>query len=234
MLLLIAGAGVIAIARIGGSAAAKVRQGRERLASIRNMEKIVAALNAYAADHGAYPAPAITSRTGNPLLSWRVLILPYLGEETLYDQFALGRAWDDALNQQFTYGNMPAIYRHPNSQAWGTETAYHLVTGNGTLFPPSGPLGPKQVTDGATKTLLLVEARSSSIWTEPVDVDVIASGGDLSSTTVGGLGSVSVGGMCVVTVDGRGHFLSDTTPPMTINALITPRGGEPLPDDVLD
>lgn len=233
MLLLIVGAGVIAIARVGGSAAAKVRQGRERLASIRNLEKIAAALNAYAADHGAYPAPAIDGRLGKPLLSWRVLILPYLGEQDLYDQFNVNKSWDEQQNQMLSY-QMPVVFRHPNSQGWSFDTVYHLVIGAGTLFPPSGPLGPKQVADGATKTLLLVEGRSSSTWTEPIDMDAIATGGVINAASGTGLGGITEGGVCVATVDGRGHFLSETTPTMTVNALVTPRGGEPLPDDVLD
>lgn len=233
VLLLIVGAGLIAIARVGGSAAQRVRQGRERLASIRNLEKIAAALNAYAADHGTYPAPAITDRRGKPLLSWRVLILPYLGEDDLYDQFNLSAAWDSDKNQTNTY-RTPAVFRDPNSQGWGSDTAYHLVTGTGTLFPSTGPLGPKQVADGATKTLLVVEGRGASTWTEPVDIDAGATGGVINAASGVGLGGVSDGGMCVVTVDGRGHFLSEATPSMTVNALVTPRGGEPLPDDVLD
>jgi len=233
VLLLIVGAGLIAIARVGGSAAQRVRQGRERMASLRNLEKIAAALNAYAADHGAYPAPAITDRRGKPLLSWRVLILPYLGEDELYDQFNLTAAWDGDKNQMNMY-QVPAVFRHPNSQGWGSETAYHLVTGTETLFPSTGPLGPKQVADGATKTLLVVEGRGSSCWTEPIDIDAAATGGVIDAASGVGLGGVTDGGMCAVTVDGRGHFLSEATPSMTVTALITPRGGEPLPDDVLD
>lgn len=234
VLLLVVGAGVIAIARVGGSAAQRVREGRERLASIRNLEKIAAALNAYAADHGAYPAPSIKDRRGKPLLSWRVLILPYLGEQDLYDQFNLSAAWDSDKNQMMTYGSMPAVFRHPNSQSWASDTPYHLITGAGTLFPSTGPLGPRQVSDGATKTLLLVEGRSSSSWIEPIDIDASASGGLINSASGDGLGGITEGGVCVVTVDGRGHFLSEATPSMTVNALISPRGGEPLPDDVLD
>ncbi|EMI44226.1 MULTISPECIES: DUF1559 domain-containing protein [Pirellulaceae] len=234
VMLLLVGASIIAVARVGGSTAQKLRQGRERIASIKNLETIAQALNAYAADHGAYPPPAIKSRTGKPLLSWRVMILPYLGEEELYDQFNLNAAWDSDQNQMITYQAMPSVYRHPNSQPWATDTAYHLVTGAGTLFPKTGPLGPKQVVDGATKTILLVESQGSSSWTEPIDLDIVASGGRINSVTGNDFGGVTEGGVCVVTVDGRGHFLPESTAAMTVNALVTPRGGEPLPDDVLD
>jgi hypothetical protein len=234
VLLLLVGATLIAIARVGSSTASRLRQGRTRLASIKNLETIAQALNAYAADHGAYPAPAIVSRSGQPLLSWRVLILPYLGEEELYDRFDLNAAWNSGQNQMISYQDMPAIYRHPDNQGWATDTVYHLVTGTGTLFPKSGPLSPRQVTDGATKTILVVEASASSMWTEPLDLDFVTSGGTINSASGNDLGGATDGGVCVVTVDGLGHYLPETTASMTVNALITPQGGEPLPDDVLD
>lgn len=234
VMLLIVGAAGIAIVQVGGTTAARLRSGRARINSIQNLEKIAQALNAYAADHGTYPAPSILDGTGKPLLSWRVLILPYLDEVELYDQFDLTSAWDSAQNQQVTYGQMPSVYRHPDTDAWAVDSVYHMVTGDGTLFPKSGPLGPKQVIDGAEKTILLVESQASSSWTEPVDLNFAASGGTINSAAGKDLGGVTAGGVCVVTVDGRGHFLVETTAPMTVNSLITPQGGEPLPDDVLD
>lgn len=234
VMLLIVGAAGIAIVQVGGTTAARLRAGRTRIASIQNLEKIAQALNAYAADHGAYPAPAIRDGNGKALLSWRVLILPYLDEVELYDQFDLDAPWDSVQNQQVTYGEMPSVYRHPDSDSWATESVYHMVTGDGTLFPTSGPLGPKQAIDGAAKTILLVESHSSSIWTEPIDLNYAASGGTINSASGTDLGGVTAGGVCVVTVDGRGHFLSELTAPMTVHSLVTPQGGEPLPDDVLD
>lgn len=234
VILLLVGASIIALARIGGTAAARLRQGRARIASIKNLETIAQALNAYAADHGVYPAPTILSKSGKPLLSWRVALLPYLGEEELYDQFDLESAWDSGQNQMMTYQNMPPVYRHPDSQPWSTDTVYHLVTGTGTLFPQSGALGPRQVNDGASKTILVTEARVSSVWTEPVDLDFVTSGGTINSPAGNDFGGVIDGGVCVVTVDQRGHFLPEATSAMTVNALVTPQGGEPLPDDVLD
>ncbi|MFG0290687.1 MAG: DUF1559 domain-containing protein [Rhodopirellula sp. JB044] len=234
VMLLLVGSSIVAIARIGGSTANRLRQGRERIASIKNLETIAEALNAYAADHGSYPPPAIRSRTGKPLLSWRVMILPYLGEEELYDRFNLNAAWDSSTNQMLSYQDMPVVYRHPDNQGWATDTPYHLVTGTGTLFPSTGSLGPKQVADGATKTILLAEARVSSTWTEPIDLDFATTGGRINTAAGSDFGGVTEGGVCVATVDGRGHFLPESTAALTVNALVTPRGGEPLADDVLD
>ncbi|TWT55367.1 DUF1559 family PulG-like putative transporter [Allorhodopirellula solitaria] len=234
VVLMIAGAATIAIVRVGGTTATRLREGRTRIASIRNLETIAQALNAYAADHGTYPAPSLYSPAGKPTLSWRVSILPYLGEEELYDRFDLSSTWDSSHNRRIANEGMPSIYRHPDSESWSTEAVYHLVTGAGTLFPASQALGPKDAVDGARQTLLLVESPVSTIWSEPVDVDFAMSGGTINAAQGNDLGGLTDGGVCVVTVDGRGHFLPETTAPMTVSALITPQGGEPLPDDVLD
>ncbi|MEP4684490.1 MAG: DUF1559 domain-containing protein [Rhodopirellula bahusiensis] len=234
--LLLIGAGLIAAIQVGSRTAKKIRTGRQRLSSIKNMEKIATALNAYATDHGVYPAPYTTGGTGRKLHSWRVTILPYLDEDALFSQIDKGVPWNEGENQQLSW-QIPAVYRHPESSGWGAGTVYHLVTGAGTLFPSTGPMGPRQVTDGAAKTILLAEGQMNSMtesWMEPYDLDVASIGGLINAPSGNGLGGATEGGVCVATVDSRGYFLPDTTPPLTIQALISPAGGEPLPDDVLD
>ncbi|MEK6235864.1 MAG: hypothetical protein N2C14_14240, partial [Planctomycetales bacterium] len=50
------------------------------LASLRQIHK---AMEKHQAKHGRMIAPAIRAKDGTPLLSWRVALLPYLGEEKL-------------------------------------------------------------------------------------------------------------------------------------------------------
>ena len=235
--LLLVGAGLIAAIQVGSRTAKKIRTGRQRLSSIKNLETIATALNAYAADHGVYPAPYTVDAAGRKLHSWRGTILPYLGEDGLYNQIDKDVPWNEGENQMLLYSQTPSVYRHPESNSWGTGTVYHLVTGAGTLFPSTGPLGPRQVTDGATKTILLAEGQMNSMtesWMEPYDLDVGSIGGLINPPSGKGLGGATDGGVCVATVEGSGYFLPDTTPPLTVQALITPSGGEPLSDDVLD
>lgn len=237
VVLLIIGAGFIGLIQVGSSTASRLRQGRVQLNSIRNLETIAKAMNAYAADHGTYPPPVLRDKNGKALHSWRVLLLPYLGEEDLYRQIDLSIAWDEGENQMVSYGEMPAAYRHPSLQSWSFQTNYYLVTGPGTLFPPGGSLSPSQVPDGRSKTILVVEAQAQgqqSLWTEPVDLDVLSVAGTINVNAGRDLGGVTDGGVCVATADGRAHFLSDATPTMTVQSLLSPAGDEPLPDDVLD
>ncbi len=229
---------LFAVIRIGGQSVTRLTASRDQSMSIRNLQRIAEALNAYAADHGNYPPVAKTDQSGKLLHSWRVLILPYLDEEDLYNQIDLSVGWDDPVNVAVLQ-RMPSVYSHPNAAKHGmyNQSGYYLVTGPGTLFPSSGPLGPNDILDDPTQTILVVEAIPRSItgsWAEPGDVDYVAMqgviGGD-PSTEVGGLLDE---GLAMVTTDGRGHFLPNATDPLVLRSLITPQGGERLPDDTLD
>ena len=49
---------------------------------------------------GNFPARANFDEDGNPLLSWRVHILPYMDYGQLYDQFHLDEPWDSEHNKK--------------------------------------------------------------------------------------------------------------------------------------
>ena len=53
------------------------------------LKQLAFAMHAYHDKHRTLPPHAVFEKAGKPLLSWRVLILPYLGQEDLYQQFKL-------------------------------------------------------------------------------------------------------------------------------------------------
>ena len=55
------------------------------------------------------PPPAIYSKDGKPLLSWRVAVLPYIEQGPLYNQFKLDEPWDSAHNKKLL-ALMPKLY----------------------------------------------------------------------------------------------------------------------------
>ncbi len=230
---------VVVTVRYGGAALAQLQASGERVGSMRNLETITLALNAYAADHGRYP-PAFTSDAGGKALhSWRVLLLPYLGQEQLYNEFRLDLPWDSSENRFAAQGNCPDVYRHPNATMMGLSdvSSYYVITGANTLFPGASSLSPSDVLDNAAQTMLVVEATPSvpsGLWTQPIDLDFALLKGDLSSGGGYEPGGWSDGGAAIACVDGRAHFLNDSTPPLVVRSLVTPRGNEQLPDDTLD
>ncbi|KAA1260470.1 hypothetical protein LF1_30100 [Rubripirellula obstinata] len=236
---LILGSLLFAIIRFGGQTMATLSNSREQTTSMRNLEKIAAAMNAYAADHGTYPAPMTVNSNGTPLHSWRVLLLPYLGEEDLYDRINLRLPWDHAENAMVMQYSAPLVYQHPSStnNGFGSGPAYFLITGTGTLFPPTGPLSPNDVTDDVTQTLLVVEGSPVTppmSWAEPVDLPFSMMTGRLAGNPGSEPGGLLEGGVAAATVDGRGHFIRDEIAPADFLSLVTPTGGERLRDDTLD
>lgn len=236
----------VAMVRYGSPAMTSIQSNRLRVQSLRNIERIASALNAYAADHGTYPPPVIRRPDGTLMHSWRVLILPYLDQQELFDDYDMNEPWDSPNNYELA-SRVPSVYRASQNSGFGGESAYFMVTGPGTLFPPAPPsagagvfrpLGPGMVADDPGQTILIVEASSPAnsymSWLEPRELDVTAMQGLIGSSPGREIGGVNPGGAVVATVDGRSHFLSDQTSPATVMALITPSGGEPLSDDVLD
>ncbi len=224
--------------RLGGGAMTRLTANRERSLSIKNLEKIAKALNAYAADHGSYPPPASRDANNVKLHSWRVMILPYLGEEALYNDFRLDVPWSDPNNMSVA-ANMPAVYRHPDGNSSGLyrESAYYLIVGPGTLFPAAGPLGPDRIIDDPSQTILLIEGTPlvpSGMWTEPIDLEFAKMSGQIGSNPGIDPGGLLEDGAAMATVDGRGHFVPDSMMSNTFRALVTPSGGERMADDTLD
>jgi hypothetical protein len=136
------------------------------------MKNLHQALEKYHADKGAYPAPAILDKDGRPLFSWRVALLPYMGDEgkELYSQFRLDEPWDSLYNKRLLK-KLPKALQPPNHAGWGLgryKTETQLVTGTGTAFADSK--GPRKA-DLDLKAVLLVNApRRTVYWTKPADI----------------------------------------------------------------
>lgn len=71
---------------------------------------LVKAMLAYENDHGCLPPRAVFDKDGKPLLSWRVLLFPYLNEKDLLNKFQLDEPWDGPHNRKLI-GRMPATFR---------------------------------------------------------------------------------------------------------------------------
>ncbi len=89
-----------------------IRGFSQRKRCLANLLKISwAAEDYYAAVKEPLP-PYIVDPSGAPLHSWRVLLLPYLGEQKLYEQIKLDEPWDSEWNRQF-HKRMPDCYCCP-------------------------------------------------------------------------------------------------------------------------
>ncbi|MCY2967556.1 MAG: DUF1559 domain-containing protein [Planctomycetota bacterium] len=209
-------------------AVSQAREAARRAQCMNNLRQIGLAIHAYSDAYNSLP-PAITySADGKPLHSWRVLILPYLGESGLYNMYNMDEPWDSPNNLPLQ-GLMPRVYACPSSTGTpgGGTTQYLAISGNGTIFPKDKPVSISHVTDGISNTLMVGESESASVpWMKPVDID--ASNG----LTMGpaGLNSSHTNGAIVLLADGSVRFLPNDINPQSLNALSTISGGEAVPE----
>ncbi len=204
---------------------------RDAIACMTNLQRIAKALNAYAADHGTYPTPVVTDAKGTPLYSWRVLLLPYLGENSLHANFKLNEPWNSPANSMLI-AQCPDVYTSPASSAKGSFSNYVLITGAGTIFPPTGPLKPAQINDGLDRTLLVVETNNSTNdWSTPFDIDISKMNSRIGATGPNSIGGTHAEGAAAVFADGEPAWLSIDLPAAIVDSSITPNGNESIPFD---
>ena len=189
--------------------------------------QVVRALDAYHTKHGRYPDVAIGDRTGKPLLSWRVALLPHLGFEDLYKRFKLEEPWDSTHNAKLLT-EIPWPYSDGESIRFRHRpvTRLHLPVGPGTLFEGGKGSRKADATDGADQTVLLLKLDRPVPWTKPEDAAVAAG----KALTVGGA-AARVCGFC--TADGKARCLEQFVllgGRFDVAALLTRAGGEPKPD----
>ncbi|MBR5243975.1 MAG: DUF1559 domain-containing protein, partial [Thermoguttaceae bacterium] len=83
---------------------AAIQGGREawrRANCAVKLKMIAVAMRAYCDENGVLPPAYTVDEAGRPLHSWRVLILPYLENSTLYREIRLDEPWDSEWNSRF-------------------------------------------------------------------------------------------------------------------------------------
>ncbi|MDB5313653.1 MAG: hypothetical protein JWO38_7855 [Gemmataceae bacterium] len=210
------------------AAVVKVRGAAARSQSTNNLKQIVLAMHNYAsANNDTFPPAAVVDKKAKPLLSWRVLILPYIEQDALYKQFKLDEPWDSEHNKKLL-DKMPKTYAVPGETgAKANETHYRVFVGNGAAFDKiTGPRIPADFPDGTSNTMLVATAAEAVPWTKP---DELTFDPDKDMKKLLGF---FPGDVCPVGLaDGSVRALSKRISKETLNAAITRNGGEVLGED---
>src|SRR5947209_3963892 len=97
------------------SASSSVRMGQSMAARGKGTLIVVGgAMYCHDARHNCFPPAAVFGKDGTPLLSWRVLLLPFIERQDLFDEFRLDEPWDGPHNLPLVI-KMPGLYAAP---AW--------------------------------------------------------------------------------------------------------------------
>jgi prepilin-type processing-associated H-X9-DG protein len=197
------------------------------------LKQIVVALHNYHDQYGRFPPAIVRDAAGRPMHSWRVLLLPYLEEQTLYERYRMDEPWDGPNNKKL-HGIEAPPYVCESARAGQrakniTDTGYVVVVGPRTAFPDDRCTSLSDITDDHDSTILVVEVAGSGIhWMEPRDLHVTQMARQINPPRGQGISSLHAGGANAVMADGSLQFLSDKIPPATLDKLLTIDGGEPL------
>jgi prepilin-type processing-associated H-X9-DG protein len=207
------------------------REAARRMECTNNLRQIAIAFHNYHDTYGSFPPAYIPDEDGNPKHSWRVLILPFVEQQALYELYDFEEPWDSPANLAVTDTVIPT-YQCPSSEEAATRpgvTNYMVITGDGTVFPGAEAIELQDIKDGASNTLLVVEVNGTGIgWAEPVDLDVNSLGLPLSAGGPGATGSRHPGGINAAMCDGSVRFLSDSIAFETWKAMVTRDGQEAI------
>ena len=99
-----------------------------RQGTVDNLTRIIIALHRYCKLHGHFPAATIDGKDnkGGPPHSWRVELLPLLGDQRLYEQYHFDEPWDSQHNKSLL-AKMPDVYRSPRDAISSTSASYYGI-----------------------------------------------------------------------------------------------------------
>ncbi len=184
-----------------------------------NLKQLGLSMHNFESAFKTLPASSGLDDDGEPMISWRVAVLPFLGENQLYNEFKLDEPWDSDHNIALLE-RMPAVFKHPDRETEAGYTVYQVVVGDDTIFQLKEPTKFSQITDGLSNTVMIVEtdAERAVPWTAPQDYEL-----DVENPAAG----LFVEGFCYMLFgDGHVQKIADSVDVETIKAMFTRSGGE--------
>jgi hypothetical protein len=199
-------------------------------------------LNRYHDREGAFPSGGVfkawKGQRQRGFHGWMTLLLPYVGEETLYQQIDLDVPFDDKANLPVFGENVETFFAagadrslvqrvfapsHFAGVGGDVETADGDVAHAG-LFGVNSKVARDDVTDGLTNTLAAGEiADNFPPWGDPENWRTIGKGINRDSQ---GFGAHDRTGACFLMADGSVRYFSNKTSARVMTALSTRDGGE--------
>ena len=237
------------------SVPAELPDAAARKTAVENYRKLVSALHEY--DDAMGQLPAGIAAKGGLGLSWRVQILPMLGQKTLYGEFRLGEPWDSEHNKKLIE-RMPKVFASPGKQTAPGSTFVRMTQGPGGIIltrpdgkpqlrpnsaagvPAYGMKLVASIPDGTSNTILFFEAAEATPWTKPDELPfampapVIGKGGRSElpkEIKVPAMGGVFPDGFHAAMAEGRITFYKTGYPSGELAKLLCPNDGwvvEPL------
>ena len=194
-------------------------EARRRTNCSNNLRRIALALLLYEREHGTLPPACTVDVEGKPLHSWRVLLLPYVGETELFARIRLDEPWNSEHNRQ-CHDVAVDVYQCPSANVKQGETAYSVIVGEHTAFQPGEG---KLLDDFGMHLILVVERWKPVCWMDPASelTKAIASEGvKQRPKDRDGIGCEHPGLVLAALRDGSTRFIPMTLEPPVLQSLL--------------
>ncbi|QDU95334.1 DUF1559 family PulG-like putative transporter [Lignipirellula cremea] len=192
-----------------------------RSACTNHLKQIGLALQSYHDQNGAFPPAYITDENGRPMHSWRVLILPYLEEQQLYNAYHFDEPWDGPNNRQLLT-ECPNAFRCPSDFGDKNAASYHVVVGPGAGWKANEGTRLEEITDGTPQTIAVIEGRRPGIhWLDPTPMrlDEFLAAAERTAGEDGHPDLLHPGGRMAVFFDGYVRFLNNGLDPKVLRHM---------------
>ena len=164
--------------------------------------------------------------------SWRVLILPFLERQDLYNAYNFAQPWDGPDNRKLADKIGTTYLRSGLESDQVRTTSFVAVVGPETAWRGTEPVGYEDLPDGRNATLIVVEVPDGRFrWMEPRDLPFDTMSFRINDRSGHGPGS-KLGGARVVSADATVRDLPDDFDPKTLRAMLTAGGGEAIDTSV--
>ncbi len=191
-----------------------------------NLKQICIALHNYHDAYGVFPPANTADANGQPLHSWRTLILPFLDQQQLFDSIDLSKPWNDPANAE-AYSTHVAIYACPSASIPADHTTCLALVGPQCALQSDQPRRITDIEDGTANTIMVVDVAEANAvhWMYPTDS---ANQFFLNFTDDTELSHAR--GVHVAFADGAVRFLSGQVTTETRRALTTVAGRDDITD----
>ncbi len=227
---------VVPVALMGGLLIPAVGQARfaaRRAQCSNNMKQLGLATHNY---HDVYSTMPTTTagKDGDPLVSWRLHVTPFLEQQAIYEAYDQKETFDSPANSGLSSMALLTYICPEDPAALPNGTSYGAVFSraeapNPTLFVLDQPTRFRDVTDGLSNTIMFVESNGLvNSWAAPRDLQLDSLPMNINGPPGSTISSGHKGGANVVMADGSIRFLPVSINPGTLKNALMRADGNPV------
>ena len=152
----------------------QVRTSAQRANSQNNLRQLGIAIHTYHDVFKELPPAVVKDADGKPLYSGMVLLLPFMEQQGIYEQFDKSKAWNDPANMHLSGQMIITLMNPASANKRPGRSDYMLVGGQNAMLSETGKNSFNNVVDGTSNTIMAVEVGSANTlesWAQPAAWD---------------------------------------------------------------